>query len=45
MDKRKTCNKRVICIETGEIFDTVREAAESVGRKTPTLSKHLHGGT
>lgn len=38
-------SKKVKCIETGEIFDSVKAAAESVGRKTSTMSRHLHGNT
>lgn len=37
--------KRVKCEETGEIFDSVKAAAESVGRKSATMSRHLHGAT
>ena len=38
-------SKKVRCIETGEIFNSVKAAAESVGRKTSTMSRHLHGDT
>lgn len=34
---------RVRCIETGEMFETAQEAAESVGVKTNTLASHLRG--
>lgn len=38
-------SKKVRCIETGEIFESVKAAAESVGRKSSTMSRHLHGNT
>lgn len=40
-----SCCKRVMCQETGEIFDSVGEAAKSVGRKPATMSAHLHGNS
>lgn len=40
-----TNKDRVMCIETGEIFDSVTEAAASIGRTQSALSKHLCGET
>lgn len=40
---KKTNNKKVRCIETGEVFLTVKEAAEATGVKPCTMSRHLHG--
>jgi hypothetical protein len=37
--------KRVICIETGEIFDSVVAAAESANRRRETMNRHLRGKT
>lgn len=42
---RYTCNKAVRCIETGEVFGSLKEAAASVGRKSPTMCSHLKGNT
>lgn len=39
-NKRK---KKVRCIETGETFDTITEAANSVNRAVSTMSGHLNG--
>ena len=36
-------HKKVICIDTNEIFDTIKEAAESVNRAASNMSAHLHG--
>lgn len=35
--------KIVKCLETGEIWETVGEAARSVGVSQPVMSKHLNG--
>ena len=35
--------KRVICVETGEIFESVSAAARAINRKPYTVSKHLKG--
>lgn len=35
--------KKVICVETGKIFESVNEAAEAVNRNAKTLSNHLRG--
>lgn len=37
--------RRVICVETGEIFESVVAAAESVNRAKKTMSQHLGGFT
>lgn len=37
--------KKVICVETGEIFESVSSAAASVNRCANTMSKHLKGGS
>lgn len=43
MSQVKTCNKKVKCIETGIIFNTVKEAAQYANVKSCTMSRHLHG--
>jgi hypothetical protein len=40
---KRTSNKKVICIETEEIFNSITEAAKSVDRAVSTMSRHLHG--
>ena len=35
--------RRIICIETGEIFETVTAAAKSVNRNHSTMCNHLRG--
>lgn len=35
--------KRVVCLETGEIFETVTAAAKAVNRSPKTMSAHLMG--
>lgn len=35
--------KRVICIETGEVFETINDAACSVGVWPESMSRHLRG--
>jgi len=35
--------KPVMCIETGEIFKSIKAGAESRGMNASTLSEHLHG--
>lgn len=35
--------RRVICVETGEIFETVTDAAKAVNRDRTTMSRHLMG--
>lgn len=35
--------KKVRCIESGEIYDSVNIAAEANGVKQPTMSQHLTG--
>lgn len=42
---RYTCNKLVRCIETGQIFNSLKEAAASVNRKSSTMCSHLKGYT
>ena len=37
--------KRVECIDTGEVFRSVKSAAEALGVCLPTLSDHLHGNS
>lgn len=39
------CKKQVVCVETGEIFESITEAAKSVGASQPNISKVLHGVT
>lgn len=36
-------SKEVICIETGEVFDSLKAAAASVKRSESALSSHIHG--
>ena len=36
-------NKPVRCINTGEIFNSIQEAADSIGKHAPNLSACLHG--
>ena len=36
-------NKKVKCLETEEIFNSIKEAAESVNVQAPNMSAHLHG--
>lgn len=43
MSQVKTCSKKVKCIETGIIFNTVKEAAQYADVKSCTMSRHLHG--
>lgn len=43
--KRKTCSKFVICLETGQIFQSITAAAASVNRKKSTMCRHLQGIT
>ena len=43
MVKKRTSNKQVKCIETGEVFISVQAAADFAGRKIATMSRHLHG--
>jgi hypothetical protein len=38
-------HKLVKCVETGEIWETVREAASAKGVYAPVMSKHLNGHT
>lgn len=35
--------KLVKCLETGEMWETVTEAAKSAGTSLPAMSKHLNG--
>ena len=37
--------RRIICIETGEIFESVAAAAKAVNRGKDTMSYHLRGKT
>lgn len=37
--------KKVKCVETGEIFPSVKSAAKHAGVNPATLSDHLHGNT
>lgn len=37
--------KRVECIDTGEVFRSVKSAAETLGVRPSTLSDHLHGNS
>lgn len=37
--------RRVICIETGEIFESVHAAATAINRSKITMSQHLRGLT
>lgn len=37
--------RKVICVETGEIFDSVTDAAKSVNRKYLAVSRNLRGIT
>lgn len=41
--QEKTNNKKVRCIETGEVFDKVGLAAKHAGVKISAMSRHLHG--
>lgn len=36
-------SKKVKCVETGEVFDTIHEAAESIGRATTNIVATLNG--
>ena len=36
-------NKKVICLETGEIFQSIKDAANSINGNVSNLSAHLHG--
>ena len=40
---RKTCAKRVRCVETGQEFESVGEACKQCGLKIANLSACLHG--
>lgn len=37
--------KRVECVDTGEVFRSVKSAAEALGVRPSTLSGHLHGNS
>ena len=37
--------KKIKCIETGEAFNSIKEAANSINRSITALSLHLHGKT
>ena len=39
----KALNKAILCIETGEIFTSGKECAESLGTSPDIVSKVLHG--
>lgn len=39
------CKKKVLCVETGEIFESITAAAKSVGSCQPNVSKVLYGLT
>ena len=39
----RTCSKKVICLETGDVFERVGDAAKFAGRKLCTMSRHLNG--
>lgn len=41
--KRRAFCKKVRCIETDEIFFSVKEAAASIGKSAAALSQHLNG--
>ena len=36
--------RAVLCLETGVVFFTIKEAARWAGVSSPTLNRHLHGG-
>lgn len=40
---RKGVQKKVVCIETGQVFESIKSAAESVNRTCSPLSAHLQG--
>lgn len=42
MKTRRAYCKKVICIETGEIYYSVKEAAEAIGRSSAALSQCLN---
>ena len=35
--------RRVICIETGEIYESLNDAARAINRKVQAMSRHLSG--
>ena len=37
--------KKIKCVETGEVFNSIKEAANSINRSITALSLHLHGKT
>lgn len=43
MDKKKTSNRMVRCIETGQVFNSITEAANFINRRLQTLCGHLNG--
>lgn len=42
---KKAISRKVMCIETGQIFDSIGEAAKSINRAICSLSNCLHGRT
>lgn len=42
-NKKKSWCKKVRCIETGQTFNSLKEAAESVNRARANLTRHLKG--
>ena len=44
-DIRKIFQKQIICIETGEIFDSVKDAAAKIGVHHSSISQVLNGKT
>ena len=43
MQKRKSGSLPIRCIETGQIFQSTKEAADSIGCTPPLISAHLKG--
>lgn len=43
VDAYSACMKKVICIETGEIYKSITSAAKTYGGTQSSLSKHLLG--
>lgn len=41
--KRRAFCKKIRCVETNEIFLSVKEAAASIGKSAAALSQHLNG--
>lgn len=41
--EHKAYSRKVVCVETGEVFDSIKEAAESKGLKLPLIWKCCNG--